>query len=72
MKNIDTAYHLKGRWKNIKQKENEALRASTLEVRFRQTSALMDFAGSLARAPEDDPDRMVVIETWKKLKKRLG
>ena len=72
MKNIDIAYHLKGRWKNIKQKENEVLRISSPEVRFWQTSALMDFTRTLGPSPEDELERRGVMETWKKLKARLG
>ncbi len=72
MENIDIAYHLKGRWKNIKKKENEVLKTSSPEVRFRQTSALMDFTRSLEPAAEDERQRRGVIKTWAKLRAGHG
>lgn len=72
MKKSDVVFHLKGRWRNIAEKEKEALSRASCEERLIQTAALMDFARHCTRREEGDPGVDGVRKTWKKLKARLG
>ena len=72
MKKSDVVFHLKGRWRNIAEKENEALIRASCEERLIQTAALIDFAKHCTRREEDDPGVETVRNTWKRLKARLG
>ena len=44
MDRAQVAYHLKGRWQYVREREIAELRETPLEVRFVQTAALMRFA----------------------------
>ena len=70
MNKKDAAYHLKGRWKEIGEREKEELKNTPFEVRFLQTSALMQFAAVLSRARKNDKKEQVVRRHWKILRER--
>jgi hypothetical protein len=68
MKKKEIIYHLKGRWEQVKKREEEELKNTTFEVRFLQTASLMGFFNLLSRPEKNVKKEQNIGEYWEKIR----